>query len=145
MTNYERRALIWQRIEGSERLYEIYKFYPTLHDALITKVDCSFEEREVNATFYYSDMIGEDIDSGASTLITLCWQDVIEANFSFNENDLDHLELEFADEKFETVLSGAYFEGRIISGNIKVSEVIPEPNVSEDTIEEFRNLKFSIK
>ena len=107
MTEYEERALIWQKIGGSEKLHEIYHYYPNLHDARVINIECSFEKRQVDATFYYSDMIGKDANTIASTLITLCWENLIEADFSMDDNDMYHMELKFVDEKFEAVLSGS--------------------------------------
>ena len=145
MTEYQERELVWQKIAGSEKLHEIYHYYPTLHDARVVKVDCNFDKREVDVTFYYSDMVGEDANTIASTLITLCWQNLIEADFSCDDNDMYHMELKFVDDNFEAVLSGSYFEGRLLSKNIKVSEVIIEPEVSEETIKTFRIIKFLMK
>ena len=49
------RDQIWQSIKGSEKLYEIYGYYPTLHDANITNFDIRFESKEIILTFEYAD------------------------------------------------------------------------------------------
>lgn len=145
MTEYQERALVWQKIEGSEKLHEIYGYYPTFHDASVIKVDCDFDKNEVSVTFYYSDMVGKDVDNIATTLITLCWQNLVEANFSLHSNYIYHTELKFDGEKFEAIFSGTDFEGQLLSKNIKVSKVIVEPDTSEWTNTTFHTTRFSMK
>ena len=145
MTKYEERALVWQKIEGSEKLHEIFGYYPTLHDAHVLKVECNFEKREICITFYYSDMVGKDVDTIASTLITLCWKSIVEADFSQDENVIYHAELKFTGSLFETLFEDSSFGGRILCKNIKVSEIVIEPDTSDWTSDVFNTTKFSFK
>lgn len=145
MAKYEENAPVWQRISGSEKLHEIYEFYPTLHDAHVIAIDCSFEKREICITFYYSDMVGEDADTDASTLFTLCWENIVEADFSFDGNNISGVELKFADNLFETKFEESYFHGKIVCERIKVSEIVIEPDETKWTTRAINTTKFSYR
>jgi len=144
MSENNETQLVWQKIKGSEKLYEVYKYYPTLHDACAIEVNCSFEKREVCITFYYSDMVGKDINKIVSTLITICWQNIIKADFSIDGNDIYRLDLKFDNGLFETML-GHYFNGLILCKEVEVSEVIIEPDISNWEERAIYTTKFSLK
>lgn len=145
MTEFERESYAWQKIEGAEKLHKIYGYYPTLHDANVLRVDCGFEKREICITFHYSDMVGNDVDIIASTLITLCWKKIVEADFSFNGNYLYGVELKFIDSLFETTFEESYFHGRILCEDIKVTEIVFEPDTAIWNNETLHTTKFSFK
>lgn len=144
MAEYEERALVWQKISGSEKLYEIYGYYPTLHDAHVLAIDCNFEKKEICITFYYSDLVGK-ADTSVLTLITLCWGNIVEADFIPDGNNIYHVGLKFVDNLFETKFADAYFDGKILCEYIKVAEIVIESDRTKWTTRAVNTTKLSYR
>ncbi len=77
---------VWQQVKGSERLFEIYTYYPTLHDAKIKSSAVNFEKREFYLTVDYCDFIKAPGDEVFSRF-TLCWRNVRKADFDWYGED----------------------------------------------------------
>jgi hypothetical protein len=57
MMNRDESNQIWETISGAKPLYEIYGYWPTLHDAILTNIDVQFENKIVTLTFDYNDLM----------------------------------------------------------------------------------------
>ena len=133
---------IWKQIEGAEKLFEIYTYYPTLHDAKIENIEINYERREFYLTVNYSDS-SED-DKSFRTRFTICWRNVQKAEFNWYGEDLYNMKFskdgEFIKTNFMVYSSGFY--GELISGKIKITNIEIEPEKDENN----RGiLKFSIR
>jgi hypothetical protein len=63
MSEINEHEQIWKSIKNSEKLFEIYRSFPTLHDAAIKSINVGFEKREFSLTVDYSDFINEPGDA----------------------------------------------------------------------------------
>lgn len=124
---------IWKAVKGSEKLFEIYTYFPTLHDAVIRKIESNFEKRELYFTVDYCDFIEAPGDEVA-TRFTICWRDVQNANFNWYAEDLYGMKLAaagaFIKTSFEKYPFG--FDGEIISGEIEITEIEIEPEKEDN-------------
>jgi len=129
MTEQEETKSIWKTIKGSQELFELYGYYPTLHDANVTNFDVNFEEKKINLTFEYSDLVGDESeispdDKSLATKIVMCWKRVSEAKLQKYNNDIYHLSFQKTDGRIKTELSQSFgIGGYIISENIEVISV----------------------
>lgn len=129
MTTREEKILIWKTIEGSQELFDLYGYYPTLHDACVTDFDVSFEEKKIVLTFEYSDLVGDEPETGPgdeslATRIVMCWNAVAEAKLQKYNNDIYDIAFQKIDGNIKTEFSRSYgIGGYIISENIGVISV----------------------
>ena len=123
------RDQIWQSIKGSEKLYEIYGYYPTLHDANITNFDIRFESKEIILAFEYADGVEkkqEPDEYDGYTQIILCWCDVIEAKLRLYANEIYQYEFHRRDHLIDTRFSHSYgVDGYILAQGIDLISVAP--------------------
>ena len=133
---------IWKEIKGAEKLFEIYEYFPTLHDARIKKIEVNLERREFYLTVEYSDMIGES-DKSIETRFTIFWRNVQKANFNWYAEDLDGMEFSRAGDFIKTTFEDAPydFEGEMLSGEIEIINIEIEPEKDENNR---GTIKFSI-
>lgn len=115
---------IWKQVKGSEKLFEIYNYFPTLHDAKIIKINLNFENREFYLTVDYSDLT-DNSDKSGKTRFTICWRNVIKANFKWYAEDLYGMKFskegEFIKTKFTDYSFG--FDGEVIANEIEIVDI----------------------
>ena|SRR5215204_5617953 len=124
---------IWKQVKGSEKLFEIYTYYPTLHDAIIRKVEVNFERREFYLKVDYCDFIKEPGDEVA-TRFTLCWRNVQKADFEWYGKDLMGMKFSEVGNFIKTKFTdyGFGFDGEIISGEIEITNIEIESEKDEN-------------
>lgn len=124
---------IWKTVKGAEKLFEIYGYYPTLHDAVIENIIINFEKKEFRLTVWYSDLTEPDDKSG-STRFTIGWRNVQKADFDWYDKDLLGMKFsksgEFIKTKFRDY--GFGFDGELISGEIEIVDIEIEPEKDEN-------------
>jgi len=132
---------IWKQVKNSEKLFKIYTYYPTLHDAKIRKIELNLENKEFYLTVDYSDLIGDSNES-IETRITICWRNVQNADFNWYSEDLGGIELSKDGDFIKTILENSPydFEGELISEEIEVVNVEVKPEKPE-----LNTIKFSIE
>jgi hypothetical protein len=124
----EETRSIWKTIKGSEELFDLYGYYPTLHDASVTNFHANFERKEIVLTFEYSDLVENKaeihIDKSLATQIMLCWERVSIAQLLVDGNHISHLSFQKIDDKIETKFSQSFgIGGQIIAESIKLISV----------------------
>lgn len=122
---------IWQSVKGSDELYAIYGYYPTLHDANIVNFDVRFEAKEISLTFEYDDLVErsagvtEQTEDSAVKII-LCWRGVNEAKFCLDSNDIYHFEFRRAGKYLETIfIHSSGIENYILAESVSLISVNP--------------------
>lgn len=144
MADVNEHEQIWKSIENSEKLFEIYKYFPTLHDAKIKNIDVSFEKKEFSLTVDYSDLIDEESDD-VLTRMTILWRDVQKADFNWYGEDLSGMEFskdgEFIKTKFTNYAYG--FDGEILARAVEILDIAVAPE--RDKISEGNTIRFSLK
>jgi hypothetical protein len=122
----EETRLIWNAIQGSQRLFDLYGYYPTLHDAYVTEIDVNFEQRELSMTFEYSDLVGDKPKYGVdgkslATKIIMCWNVVSEAKLSMDDNYIYHIGFHQVGDNIRTEFEQAFgIGGHILAESINV-------------------------
>src|SRR5262245_3927645 len=125
MINRDESNQVWNTISGAAPLYEIYAYWPTLHDAILTDIDIRFESKDVILTFDYNDLISsEDTEreDTATTRITLCWHGVRKADLHLCDKHVYGLSFRRIGDSIETQFDecSVGFYGSIISESIEV-------------------------
>lgn len=127
MNNLDERHVIWKQTPGASELYEIYGYFPTLHDALVTKVDVRFESKEIILTIEYGDLIEKSAETIAredysTTRFQLRWRGVQQAKFNLHAEDIYHMKLRQVDELIEARFTDYSFgfDGFILADSIEV-------------------------
>jgi len=124
---------IWKTVKGAEKLFEEYGYFPTLHDAVIERIDINLENKEFRLTVYYSDLT-EDEEKSGSTCFTICWRNVQKADFDWYGVDLMGMKFskvgEFFNTKFRDYSFG--FDGKIVSGAIEITDIEINPVKDEN-------------
>ena len=142
----EERDRIWQSIKGSEKLFEIYGFYPSLHDASITNFEVRFESKEIILTFEYADGVEEVVKTheldeyDGCTQITLSWHGVTESKLRLYSNDIYRFDWELKDQLIETRFSHTYgVDGYILAQRIELISVNPSLREKVADVNEYLN------
>jgi hypothetical protein len=124
---------IWKQIKGAEPLFEVYGYFPTLHDAVIETIGVNFEKKEFRLTVRYSDLTEENDKSG-HTRFTICWRNVQNADFNWYGEDLYSMKFskdgEFIKTKFTEYSPG--FDGELIAGEIEILNIEIDPEKDEN-------------
>lgn len=129
MTAQEETKSIWKTIKDSQKLLDLYGYYPTLHDASVTDFDVNFEGKKIILTFEYSDRVGDESETGSddkslATKIVMSWNAVSEAKLQKYNNDIYHIDFQKIDGNIKTEFSQSFgIGGYIISENIEVLSV----------------------
>jgi hypothetical protein len=122
---------IWKGVKGADKLFEIYQYFPTLHDAKIRSFEINLEGREFYLTVDYCDFIKEPGDEVA-TRFMIRWGNVQMANFDWRGEDLYGMKFskagDFIKMKFEFG-----FNGDLISREIEITNVEIEPENDENS------------
>lgn len=131
---------IWKQVKGAEKLFEIYNYFPTFHDAKIRNIQVNLEKKEFYLTVDYSDLIG-DSDEGIKTQFTICWRNVQKANFNWYAEDLFGMKFSKEGKFIKTTFTDYSFgfDGEIISGEIEIIDIKLELEKVE-----INSIKFSI-
>jgi hypothetical protein len=144
MSEINEHEQIWKSIKNSAKLFDVYKSFPTLHDAAIKNIDVDFEKKEFSLTVAYSDYIIEPGDS-VSTKITILWRDVRKADFNWYAEDLLGMKFSMDGEliktKFRHYAFG--FDGEMLAREIEIKDVLIEPE--RDKISGGNAIKFSLR
>lgn len=145
MKEQEETKAIWKTIKGSQELFDLYGYYPTLHDASVTDFDVKFENREIVLTFEYSDLVGDEPeikpgDKGLATKIVISWLNVSEAKLQKYNNDIYHISFQKLADGIKTDFSQSFgIGGYIISDNIEVVSVELSKRDSIPNLNDFLN------
>ncbi len=119
---------IWKQIKGSEKLFDIYTYFPTLHDATIRNINLKLESKEFYLTVDYCDFVKEPGDE-VLTRITICWRNTQKADFNMYSGGLIGMSFshdgKFIKTLFEEYSSGFY--GEIIADKIEILDIEIEP------------------
>jgi hypothetical protein len=78
-------------VKGSEKLFQIYEYFPALYDAKIRNIKINLKQKEFYLTVDFSDLIGKS-DESSETGFTICWQNVQKADSNWYSEDLDGME-----------------------------------------------------
>jgi hypothetical protein len=123
-------------------LFDYYGYFPTLHDAVIEKININLDKKEFLLTVYYVDLTDDEQDSGL-TRFTICWRNVQKADFNWYDKDLLGLSFskngEFIKTKFRDY--GFGFDGEMHSGELEIIDIEIEPDIDENRR---RIIKFTI-
>jgi hypothetical protein len=130
----ETTQAIWQTIPGAEPLFEIYGYWPTLHDAVVRELRVGFAERELTLVVDYTDLVqGRENEPTLCARLTLRWFGITESTLRLHSGDLygidfvrenDLLETRFTD--YDYGLDGTVLSGGVAVTHIELSPVRPE-------------------
>ncbi len=134
MSTIETTESIWQTIPGAEPLFEIYGYWPTLHDASVRKMQFGFAARELTLVMDYSDH-GADQEEQPEicTRITMRWFGITESTIRLEDADLYGINLAQMGDLIETRFDDYWFGmgGSILSAGIEVLQIEPAPELTE--------------
>jgi hypothetical protein len=125
----EETRAVWAAIKGSEELFEIYGYYPTLHDAYVVAIDVRFETKQLKAVIEYSDSVGSTVSEkgqkqSKAVKIVMGWNEVSQADINVHNNDIYDLSFLKANELIRTELrSGWGIAGSISAKTVEVLSV----------------------
>jgi hypothetical protein len=140
----EETRSIWKTIKGSKELFDLYGYYPTLHDACLTNIDLNFERKEVVLTFEYADLVGDKpiisaVDNSLATKIMIRWSLVSEAQLLLDGTDVYDMGFQKLGNKIKTEFSQGFgIGGHIIAKSIELVSV--EPSARDSMPKESRFL-----
>lgn len=130
MIKTEETNLIWKSVKGAKDLFDLYGYYPTLHDASITNFDINFIDRQLTLTFEYRDVIEREInnlvntDIELTTIIVVRWSGVSKSTFELNHNDIYEMSFQKSGKQIHTLFpQSSGINGHIMSENIEVISV----------------------
>ena len=88
MTSLEETRAVWETIPGAAPLFDIYGYWPTLHDAVVRKLRVGFAERELTLVVDYSDLVpGRESEPNTRTRVTMRWFGTTESMLRLHNND----------------------------------------------------------
>ncbi len=128
-------------MKGSEKLFEIYTYFPTLHGARIRNIAINYEEKSLALTVDYCDFIKTPGDEIA-TRFTICWRNIRRADFDWYGRDLYRMNFSKDGDFIKTTFEFG-FNGELISNEIEITNIEIEPE--EDTMGEGDGIKFLIR
>jgi hypothetical protein len=134
MTTMETTQALWQTLPGTEPLFEIYGYWPTLHDATVRKMHVGFAAKELTLVVDYSDhRAGQDNQPEICTRITLRWFGITESTIRLANADLYGINLARIGDLIETRFDDYSFgmDGSIVSAGIEVLQIEPAPEPTE--------------
>lgn len=143
---------IWQKIPGANQLWEIYGYFPTLHDAVVQNIDIRFESREVVLTFQYNDLVEKSADAierqyTATTRFQICWREVERVKLDLYGEDIIGVSFrrnaDFIETCFEDFAFG--FDGFIVARSIEVFGIEQISETEEQTSDSSRSIKLTIE
>lgn len=89
MTSLEETRAVWETILGAAPLFDIYGYWPTLHDAVVRELRVGFAEHELTLVVDYSDLVlGRESESNTRTRITMRWFGITESTLRLHNGDL---------------------------------------------------------
>lgn len=137
MTTIETTQALWQTIPGAKPLFEIYGYWPTLHDAVVRELKVGFEERELTLVIDYSDLVlGCENDPNTRTRITMRWFGITESTLRLHNGDLYGIEFShsngFLETHFEDYCYG--FDGAITAEGVEVTHIGLSPARPDDQL-----------
>jgi hypothetical protein len=135
MTSLEETQVIWETIPGAAPLFEIYGYWPTLHDAVVRELKIGFAERELTLVVDYSDLVlGREDEPDIRTRITMRWFGITESTLRLHNSDLYGMEFTrangFLETQFEDYCYG--LDGTITSKGLEVTHIGLSPACPDD-------------
>lgn len=144
MKNKAEHLQIWSQIKNSEKLFEIYDCFPTLHDAKIRNIELKILDRSFSILVDYSDFINEPGDS-IRTRFKVIWKNVEKADFNWYAEDLLGMNFSFENNLIKTKLENYSFgfEGEIIAEKIEIEDI--QINPAKNSLDKASSIKFTIR
>jgi hypothetical protein len=135
MTPLEETRAIWEITPGAAPLFEIYGYWPTLHDAVVRELKIGFAERELTLVVDYSDLVlGREDESDTHTRITMRWFGITESTLRLHNSDLYGIGFTrangFLETQFEDYCYG--LDGTITAEGIEVIHIELSPVHPDD-------------
>ena len=135
----EEHEEVWRSISGSDRLYDIYGYFPTFHDAKIRKINVSFDRKKIALVLLYSDLRGDSISRESIKVQTeIGWIGVREADLKWYSEYLYGVKFARHGSEIRTSLTPYSFgcDGDITSTTVEIRsvEIIPK-DVKETSAE----------
>ncbi|WP_309714609.1 hypothetical protein [Armatimonas sp.] len=142
MTTIEITQAHWQTIPGAKPLFEIYGYWPTLHDAIVRELKVGFTGRELTLVMDYSDLVlGRENEPNICTRITMRWFGITESTLRLHNGDLYGIGFTHANGFLETHfkdycygLDGAITAEGVEVIHIDLSPVRPDDQLIEITL-----------
>lgn len=122
---------IWKQVKNSEKLFEIYKYFPTFHDAKIKNIEINLERKEFYLTVDYLDLIGETKEH-IKTRFTTCWRNLQKVAFNWVGEDLYGIDFSRFGDFIKTTFEYG-FDGILIASEIEILNIEIEPEKDEDS------------
>ena len=126
MTSREETQAIWETIPGAKSLFEIYGYWPTLHDAVVRELKVGFAERELTLVVDCSDLVlGRGNEPNTRTRITMRWFGITESTLRLYNCDLYGMEFTRANGFLETHFEDYCYglDGTITSEGLEVTHI----------------------
>jgi hypothetical protein len=140
---------VWASMPGAAQLYEIYGYWPTLHDASVRAMNVRWAGQELEMIVDYNDLVnrqGQEVSVG--TRITLVWIGVSEVKLRLYDEDLYGIAFTTTDMGVETRFDDYTWglDGYIRSTGIQVTRVEPAPDLSGLSTEDpaHHEIRFSL-
>ncbi len=126
MSDWPETETIWKSIPGAAPLYEIYGYWPTLHDAVIRAMNFQFADKGLEIVLDYNDSVTENEKmKDIATRMTLLWRGIHDSKLSLYDGALYGVEFGHKDNLIETRLVDYPWgmEGYILSESVEVTSV----------------------
>ena len=137
MSTIETTESIWQTIPGAEPLFEIYGYWPTLHDAVVRELKVGFAKRELTLVMDYSDLVlGHEDEPNTRTRIKMRWFGITESTLRLHNGDLYGIDFThtngFLKTQFEDYCYG--LDGAITAEGVEVTHIELSPTHPDDEL-----------
>ncbi len=137
MTSLEETRAIWETIPGAAPLFELYGYWPTLHDAVVRGLKVGFAERELTLVMDYSDLVlGRENEPSTRTRITMRWFGITESTLRLHNGDLYGIGFTRANGFLETHFEDYCYglDGAITAEGVEVTHIGLSPACPDDEL-----------
>ena len=123
--NRDKHTAYWATIPGSDKLLEIYGYYPTFHDASAVAFHYDGNSQSLTIAFEYWDEVKDEIDEEQGKWkITLRWIGVLAVDLKSEGTDISNVDFLPGTHEVVTTLAENYgLYGTITSKSVEVVSV----------------------